>query len=70
MTGILFLTEAIYCNIFRYSYLQNEKSFPQFFFFFFFAFYKVRFSLKHFQKNDDPLADLFLNLQSPKKVVR
>ena len=31
MTSILFLTEAIYCNIFRCNYLRNENLFLNFF---------------------------------------
>ena len=34
MTSILFLTEAIYCNIFRCIYHRNEKYFVIFFFIF------------------------------------
>ena len=30
MTSILFLTEAIYCNMFRFNYLRNEKFFSIF----------------------------------------
>ena len=31
MTSILFLTEAIYCNIFRSNYIRIEKYFLIFF---------------------------------------
>ena len=31
MKGIVFLTEGIYCNIFKCNYLRNEKYFLNFF---------------------------------------
>ena len=55
MTSILFLTEAIYCNIFRSKYLRKEKYFLIFFLlFFFFAFSNFTFNFEDFQKRDDP----------------
>ena len=33
MTSILFLTEVIYCNIFRCNFLRIERYFPNFLFF-------------------------------------
>ena len=68
MTSIVFLKEAIYCNIFRCNYLKNEKYFLNFFFFF--VFFKFRFKFEIFQKKMTITTDLFLNLQTPKKVVR
>ena len=47
--SFLFLTEAIYCSIFRFNYLRNEKLFPHFFF----PFSKFRFNFEYFQKKDD-----------------
>ena len=35
MTSIVFLKEAIYCNIFRCNYLRKEKIFLNFFYFMF-----------------------------------
>ena len=66
MTSILFLTKAIYCNIFRCIYLRNEKYFVNF--------------LLHFL-NLEPIwnilkekmtliADTFLNLRTLKYIVR
>ena len=47
--SFLFLTEAIYCSIFKCNYLRNEKLFLNFFF----PFSKFRFNFEHFQKKDD-----------------
>ena len=73
MTSILFLTEAIYCNIFRSKYLRKEKYFL-IFFCFFFAFSNFTFNFEDFQKRDfqkiSLVADVFLNLQTRKKVDR
>ena len=49
MKGIVFLTEGIYCNIFKCNYLRNEKYFLNFFF----AFFKFRFKFEIFQKIGD-----------------
>ena len=49
MTSILFLTEAIYWNIFKCNYLRNQKYFR-----IFFACSTFRFNFEHFQKKDDP----------------
>ena len=48
--GILFLTEAIYCNILRCSYIRSKKDFLNFLF----AFCKFSFNFEHFQKKYDP----------------
>ena len=37
---------------------------------FFFTFSKLRFNFEHFQKKMTLIADVFLNLQTPKNVVR
>ena len=37
---------------------------------FYFAFYKFRYNLQHFLKKMTLLADVFLNIQTPKNVVR
>ena len=72
MTSIPFLPEAIYCNIFRRIYLRNKKYFLDFLFFFFFflAFSKFRLNFEHFQTKMTLLADVFLDFQTPKNVVR
>ena len=49
MTNIVFLTDAIYYNIFRWKYVGNEKDFENFFS----PFSKFRFNFELFQKNDD-----------------
>ena len=54
MTSILFLTGAIYCNIFRGNYLGNEK-----YFLIFFSFSKFRLNFEHFQKKMTLIADVF-----------
>ena len=45
---------------------QKEKNF----FSFVFAFSKFRFNFEHFQKKDDPIGGIFLNLGTPEKVVK
>ena len=66
MTSILFLTEAIYCNIFRCNYLRNEKYFMNFFF----NFLNLDSILNIFKKKMTLIAHLFLNLHTLKNVVR
>ena len=58
MTSILFLTEAIYCNILRSHYLTNEKYRLNFFF----EISKFRLYLEHFFKKDDPHSWCILEL--------
>ena len=50
MTSIPFLTEAIYCNIFRCNHLRNEKHFLNFLL----VFSLFRFNFEHFQKKRWP----------------
>ena len=45
---------------------QKEKNFSAFLF----AFSKFRFNFEHFQKKDDPIGGIFLNLGTPEKVVK
>ena len=66
MTSILFLTEAIYCNIFRWTYLRNEKYFLNIFL----HFLNLESILKNFKTMMTLIADVFLNLPSPKNLVR
>ena len=66
VTGILFLIETIYRDIFRFNYLRNEKCLLNFFF----AFSKFRFNFEHFRKKDDPHSSCIFNLWIPKDVVR
>ena len=63
ITNILFLTEVIYCKIFRCSYLRNEKYFLNFFF----AFSKFRFNFEHFQKKDYPHSWCIFELKDSEK---
>ena len=63
MTSILFLTEPIYCNIFRYNYLRNKKQYLIFLCIF-------RFNFKHFQKKMTLKEDVLLNLRTPQSVLR
>ena len=65
MASILFLINTIDHNIFRYNYLRNKKLFLNFF---------VRFRnldpiLNIFKKKMTVIADVFLNLRTPKNVV-
>ena len=62
MTSILFLTEAIYCNIFRCNYLRNEKNFRNLFL----HFLNLDSILNIFKKKITLIADAFLNLGTPK----
>ena len=62
MTSILFLTEAISCNIFRCNYLRNEK--------YFLYFQNSDWILNTFKKRMTLIVDVFFNLRTPKYVVR
>ena len=66
MTNILFLNQAIYCNMYRCNYLTNEKYFLNFFL----QFRNLHSILKIFKQTDGLIADVFLNLRTPKNVVR
>ena len=66
MTSILFLIEAIYCNIFRCIYRRNEKYFLKFFS----HFSNLESISNIFKKKMTLIADVFLNLRTPKYVVR
>ena len=70
MTGIVSLTEAIYCNIFRCNYLRSEKYFQHFFFFFFLHFLNLDSISKFLKKEMTLIADVFLNLRTRKDLVR
>ena len=66
MTSILFLIEAIYCNIFRCIYRRNEEYFLKFF-----SYFPNLESISNiFKKKMTLIADVFLNLRTPKYVVR
>ena len=66
MTSILSSTEAIYCKIFRCIYLRNEKYFVNFFL----HFLNLETILNILKKKMSLIAHVFLNLQTPKYVVR
>ena len=66
MTSILFLTEAIYWNILRYIYLRNENCFRNFLL----HLIKLDSIGNIFNKSMTILADVFLNLRTPKNAVR
>ena len=65
MTSILFLTEASYCNIFRCNYLKNEKYFLNSFL----PFLNLNLILSISKKEMTLIADVYLNLRTPKYVV-
>ena len=65
MTSILFLIEIIYSNIFRCNYLKKKV-----FLYFVLAFSNFSFNFEHFQKKIILMADVFLNLRTPKNMVR
>ena len=66
MTSILFLTEAIYCNIFRWIYLRKEKHFLNLFL----HFLNLEAFLNISKGNMTLIADVFLKLRTPKYDVR
>ena len=66
MTSILFLKEAIYCDIFRCNYIRNKKNFLNFSL----HFINLDLILNIFKKRMTHLAHAFLNLKIPKNVVR
>ena len=65
-----FLTEAIYCNFLRCNYLRNEKYLLSFFFFFFLLFVNLDSNLIFLRNRMTVIADVFLNLRTPKDVFR
>ena len=64
-TSTLFLTEAIYYNIFRCNYLRNKKYFLNFFLHFSY----LDSNLKFFKKEMSLRADAFLKLRTPNNVI-
>ena len=68
MTTILFLREAIYCNIFRSNYIRNEK---HFLIFVLLDCLDLDSILIFFEKKRKMtfIADKFLNLRTPKNVA-
>ena len=62
MTGILFLIETIYRNIFRCTYLKKKN--------FFFHFRNLDLILNIFKRKITLIADVFLNLRTPEYVFR
>ena len=68
MPSILFLIETIYSNIFRCNFLRKQKVF-WIFFFFFLRFWNLDSILNIFKENMTLIADVFLNLRTPKDVV-
>ena len=66
MTSTLFLIEAIYSNIFRCSYLRNEKYFLNFFL----NFLNLDTILKIFKKEMTLRADVFLDLRTRKNRTK
>ena len=66
MTSILFLIETIYCNIFRCNYVRNKKLSLNFFL----NFPNLDSILNILKKRMTLIADVFLNLRTPKNVVR
>ena len=66
MTSILFLREAICRNIFRGNYLRNEKLFLNFFL----HFLNLDSIFNILETNMALIADVFLNLPTPKNGIR
>ena len=67
MTSIFFLIDATYCNILRWNYVRNKKNVLNFFFL---DFRYLDSILNIFKKKATLIADVFLNLRTPKNVVR
>ena len=66
MTSILFLIQTIYRNIFRCDYLRTKKLFLNIFL----RFWNLDEILNIFKKNMTLIADVFLNLRTPKILGR
>ena len=66
MKSILFLIQTIYSNIFKWDYLRKKKIFL----IFFLHFRNLDSILNIFKKKMTLIADVFLNLRTPKDVVR
>ena len=66
MKSILFLIEIIYSNIVRCNNLRNKKFFP----IFFLHFENLHPILNIFKKDMTLIANIFLNLGTPKNVIR
>ena len=66
MKSIQFLIETICSNIFRYNCLRNKKFYP----IFFLRFRNLDATLNIFQKKMTLIPDIYLNLGTPKNVVR
>ena len=66
MTGVLFIRETIYSNIFRCIYVRNEKYFLKYFR----HYGNLDSVLNIFKKNVTLIDDVFLTLRTPRIVVR
>ena len=66
MTNILILIETIYCNIFSCKYLRNKTRFLNFLL----RFRKLKSILNILKKKTTAIPDVFLNLRTPKNVIR
>ena len=69
MASILFLIEIISCKVFRCNYLGN-KNFLAIFLFFLFLHFKDLGSIFISFKKKTRTADVYLNLQASKELVR
>ena len=67
MASILSLIRNIYSNFLRWYYVKKKFFFD---FFFFSHFRDWDFILNSFKNNMSLIADVFLNLQTPKNVLR
>ena len=69
MTNILFLIETTYSNIFLCNYLKKQKIL-RVFFFFFLHFPNLDRILNIFKQKVTLIPDVFLDLRTPKNVLR
>ena len=66
ITSILLLKESIYCSIFRANYITNKKYLMKFFL----HFRNLDWILNIFNRKITLIAHVFLNLRTPKDVVK
>ena len=70
MASILFLIEIISCKVFRCNYLGNKNLLAIFLFFLFLHFKDLGSIFISFKKKMTRTADVYLNLQASKDLVR
>ena len=64
MTGILFLIETIFSNIFTWYYLKKKSSSS-----FFFSIFEIQNQFEHLKKNMILIVDVFFDFRIPKNAL-